>query len=258
MPIVSILTFFATFIFIVLVVLYLFLTFYNKRTRTATDKFIRQASELAPTVFKNIKLRYWTTTGPRTQISPNNHCDLYLFDNCLAIIRRQDFIFKVFFAPVLLTSDLATTKSNFNYLDCYKPDHIHFNQLMKGQVDIKLKDPISRHWKIDITFKELTSEQTNQLDKIKNWCWQLGQQNFGQRVAQPLTSTFVLLALTNSVFHHSVLYSAFYPGLTLTIKQQNMFCTLVLRSAAVAGGDVEMKSPTAQTPNVVCNLTVIF
>ena len=170
MPIVSILTFFVTFLLTLFAGLYISLIFYNKRTLTTTDKFIRQASELAPTVFKNIKLRYWTTRGPKTQISPNNRCDLYVFDNYLAIVRRQDFIFKVFFAPVMLTSDLATTKNNFNYLDCYKPDYIHFNRLMKGQVDIKLKDPISRRWKIDITFKELTSEQTNQLYKIKNWC----------------------------------------------------------------------------------------
>ena len=170
MPITSILIFLGSFILIVLLTLYIFLIFYNKKTLAATEKFISQAGALMPTVFQNVKLRYWTTNGPRTMISPNNHCDLYLFDNCLAIIRRQDFIFKVFFAPVLLTSDLATTKSNFNYLDCYKPDYIHFNQLIKGQVDIKLKDPVSRHWKIDITFKELTSEQTNQLDKIKNWC----------------------------------------------------------------------------------------
>ena len=44
MPIVSILTFFAIFIFIVLVGLHIFLTFYNKRSQTAIDKFIGQAS----------------------------------------------------------------------------------------------------------------------------------------------------------------------------------------------------------------------
>jgi hypothetical protein len=37
-----------------------------------------------------------------------------------------------------------------------------------------------------------------------------------------------------------------------TIEQQNKFSTLVLRSAAVAGGDEWMKPPTAQMPNVAC------
>jgi hypothetical protein len=55
--------------------------------------------------------------------------------------------------------------------------------------------------------------------------------------AKQLTGAFVLLGLTNSVFHHPVRCSAFCPGLTITIEQQNKFSTLVLRSAAVAGGD---------------------
>ena len=65
---------------------------------------------------------------------------------------------------------------------------------------------------------------------------------------QPLTNAFVLLWLTNSVFHRSVRCSAFCPSLTSTIGQQNKFSTLDLRSAAVARGDDEMKSPTAQMP----------
>ena len=58
----------------------------------------------------------------------------------------------------------------------------------------------------------------------------------------------MLLGLTNSVFHREVRYSAFCPDLIITTEQQNKFSTLVLRSAAVAGGDEKMKSPTAQMP----------
>ena len=170
MPIVSILTFFAIFIFIGLLGLYIFLTFYNKRTLTAINKFIGQASELRPTVFQNIKLRYSETSGLWTYIYPNIRCDLYLFDNYLAIVRRQDFVFKVFFAPVLVTPDIATTKNIFNYLDTYKPDRITFKQIVKGEVDIKLTDQTYKHYKTDITLKGLTNEQSTQLKKINNWC----------------------------------------------------------------------------------------
>jgi|GEM_PF-6009674 len=67
-------------------------------------------------------------------------------------------------------------------------------------------------------------------------------------IALPLTEAFVLSGLTNSVFHSSVRCPAFCPGLTITIEQQNKISTLVLRSAAVAGGDEWMKSPTEQMP----------
>jgi hypothetical protein len=170
MPIISILIFFATFVFIVLVGLCIYLTFYNKRKQKATDKFISQANNLRPTVFQNIKLRYSESSGLKTYIYPSNLCDLYLFDNYLAIIRRQDFVFKVFFAPILITSDIATTKNIFNYLDTYKPDRITFKQIVKGEVDIKLTDMTYKHYVTDITLKGLTEEQTTQLEKIKNWC----------------------------------------------------------------------------------------
>lgn len=170
MPVASILKSLAISIFIALVGLYLFLTYYNKRKRAAIDKFIGQASGLNPIVFQNIKLRYSETSGLKTYIYPNNRCDLYLFDNYLAIVRRQNFVFKVFFAPILLTSDLASTKNIFNYLDSYKPDQITFKQIVKGEVEIKLTDPKYKHSKTDITLKGLTIEQTAQLERIKNWC----------------------------------------------------------------------------------------
>ncbi len=158
---------------IVGIVVYIIITFHNKKALAARDKFIVQISPLLPAVFENVKLRYWIINGGKTEFSPNNHCDLYLFDNYLTIIRRQNFVFKVFFAPVLLTSDVVATKNNFNYLNCYQPDHILFDQPEKGQVAIKIKDPNYSHRKIDITLKDLTSEQIKQLGKIKNWCRQV-------------------------------------------------------------------------------------
>jgi hypothetical protein len=170
MPIVSILTFIATFFFIFLVGLYIFFIFYNKQTKAIINKFIEQANELKPTVFQNINTRYWTTSGLKTSVYPNNHCDLYLFDNCLAIVRKQKFIFKVLFAPILLTSDIATIETMFDSINTYKPDRITFKQTVKGEIDIKLTDLIYKHYKIDMTFKELTNEQMNELEKIKKWC----------------------------------------------------------------------------------------
>lgn len=170
MPAYSILMFIAIFIFVLLVGLNIFLVINNKRIQTLTEKFIVQTNELIPTIIQNVKLRYTTTNGLRIQNAPNNRCDLVLFNNCLALVRRQDFIFKIYFDPIIITSDIAITKKIFNYLDIYKPDRITFNQLVKGEVDIKLTDPIYRHYTIDITLKGLSKEQTNQLEKIKTWC----------------------------------------------------------------------------------------
>jgi len=56
----------------------------------------------------------------------------------------------------------------------------------------------------------------------------------------------VLLGLTQNVRHLPVRRSAFCPSLTFTIELLNKISTLVISSAAVAGGDEWMKAPTAQ------------
>jgi hypothetical protein len=53
---------------------------------------------------------------------------------------------------------------------------------------------------------------------------------------------------TQSVVQLPIRCSAFYPSLTFAIELLNKISTLVLRSAAVAGGDEWMKSPKAQMP----------
>jgi hypothetical protein len=145
-------------------------TIYNKQARKAIDTFIGQANGHKPAVFQNIKIRYSETNGLKTYIYPNNRCDLYLFDNYLAIIRRSDFIIKVFFPPIVLTSDISTTKNIFGNLETYKPDQLKFKQIVKGEVEIKINDPTYNNYSRDITLKELSNEQTTQLEKIKNWC----------------------------------------------------------------------------------------
>lgn len=170
MTAINILLFVVSFWIVALAIIYFLLKYYNRKNLATTERFISQASEFKSVLLQNIKLRYWITNRARTSSSPNNHCDIYLFGDLLAIVRRQNFIFKVFFAPVLITSDIASTKSIFNYLSVYKPARITFNQIVKGEIDIKIRDPIYGHYKIDITFKGLTSEQLTQLIKIKNWC----------------------------------------------------------------------------------------
>lgn len=166
MPIAGILTFIAISVFIILVGLSIFFTFYNKRTKSAIDRFIGIASELRPLVFQDLRLSYLETSGLKTYPFSNNRCDLYLFENYLAIVRRHDFVFKVFFPPILLSSDVESTKKIFYGLETYKPDRIMFKQKIKGEIAIKLTDPTFQKFSIDITLKGLTKEQTIQIEKL--------------------------------------------------------------------------------------------
>ena len=169
MPVTNILIFFFSCIMFFLVAIFIFLIYFNRKTKITIDKFLSQAAGLNPKTIKNIRSRYWITSGYRTMASPNNFCDLYVFDNCLGIVRRQNFIFKVFFAPVLITPDIEQTKIIFGYLKAHKPRQIIFNRIIKGQIDIKAIDQTHKYTRIDITFKGLTEAQLDELAKIKNW-----------------------------------------------------------------------------------------
>ncbi len=170
MPILSILIFFAAFSSFVLLGLYIYLSFYNKRSQLLVDNFMKQNTDVKLLFFQDIKISYSETSGLKTYIFPNNYCDLYLFDNYLAIVRKQHFIFKVLFAPMVLSSNTHNTNSIFNHLKSYKPSQIIFKELIKGEIDIKLNDINNKHYTIDITLKGLTNEQLTQLDIIKKWC----------------------------------------------------------------------------------------
>lgn len=162
--------FYGFFIIIVLISVFVFVFFYNQRSKVALDKFILSTEDARSIFFENIKLSYRVDNKGRTQVYPNNQCNLLLFENQLAIVRRQYFIYKVLFPPILLTSDIAITQNTFNYIKSYKPEKIVFRQTRKGVVDINLRDSVYQNYRIYITFKELTDEQIKQLEVIKTWC----------------------------------------------------------------------------------------
>jgi len=170
MSIVNILSFYLIMLIPMIIIAYILIRYNNRKTKPLTDRFINEIKLIEPVILRDIKLRYWISTEGRTTLSPNNNCDLYLFDKSLVIIRRQDFIFKVNFAPVLLTQDLEKAMINFGFLKCLKPNKIHFNQTIKGQIEIKVTDSNKKYnKKIDITLKQLTIEQLLQLDIINKW-----------------------------------------------------------------------------------------
>jgi hypothetical protein len=141
----------------------------NNKTKPVVRKFLLQAEKLSPDVFKNIKMRHWATSGYRTYISPCSSCDLYLFDDYLVIVRTQNFIYRVHFAPIIITSYLMAEESMFSYLELNVPDQIIFKQVLKGEIEIRLTDLHYKHYKTEITLKGLTDTQMDLLERMRNW-----------------------------------------------------------------------------------------
>ncbi len=102
-------------------------------------------------------------------MSLNSCCDLYLFDNCLAITRREHFIYTFLFAPILITSDVISAERMFDNIKIYNPDSIIFKEIVQGEIVIKVSDPLYTHYKIELTLRGMTKEQIGKLKRIEDW-----------------------------------------------------------------------------------------
>ncbi|HEY5773808.1 MAG TPA: hypothetical protein VIS75_14325, partial [Chitinophagaceae bacterium] len=70
MTAINILIFVVSFWIVALAVIYFLVKYYNKKNLVAIERFVSHSSEFKPILLQNIKLRYWTTNGARTGISP--------------------------------------------------------------------------------------------------------------------------------------------------------------------------------------------
>ncbi|PQJ12063.1 hypothetical protein CJD36_009755 [Flavipsychrobacter stenotrophus] len=147
----------------------IFVAVCNRQTQRTIKKFTSLVHLLHPTVVSNVKLRYWTTNGGKSTISLNSRCDLYLFDNCLAVTRREHFIYTFSFAPILITSNKINAERMFDYIRIYNPYSIIFREIVQGEIVIKVSDPLYTHYKIELTLMGMTKEQIAKFKRIEDW-----------------------------------------------------------------------------------------
>lgn len=160
---------FGTYLLLLVSGMFVYLAFRNKKVTSHTERFISQVQALDSIVIENVRLRYWRKRGLKYFIDPTNRCDLYLFHNCLAVVRKKNNILKVCFAPILITSDIQSATTDFPYLYIYQPTLIRFKKIVEGEIDFIAKGTMYNSYAIDFSLKGLTKEQTAQLEKIKNW-----------------------------------------------------------------------------------------
>jgi hypothetical protein len=95
---------------------------------------------------------------------------IYIFDNFLAIFRRQKFIFKIDFEPLLLsTNDYIKNELDLNNYLFKIIDKAIFTKYKDDKLILKLTDENFTHYKTEIILRNLTSEQIDKLKQIENW-----------------------------------------------------------------------------------------
>jgi hypothetical protein len=140
--------------------------------------FFNFADNRTKIAWKNITISYTSESGTRVTVMCNHKCDIYVFDNFFVIIRKTIFYTSI---PIFITSDVEETKKITGFSDVYKPSKISFLQKKNKKITFEIKDIVykneylfiagnSKYFKTILSFKNLTEEQINYFEQIKDWC----------------------------------------------------------------------------------------
>ncbi|MCL2131664.1 MAG: hypothetical protein FWH36_04310 [Lentimicrobiaceae bacterium] len=111
-------------------------------------------------------------------VSPNHKCDIYLFDNYFAIVRKTFFYT---YAPVFITPDVERTREITGFSTVYKPSNISFFQKKSRKITFEIENEIvfkdfmlfvggkSKYFQTIITLNNLTDGQITYFEQIENW-----------------------------------------------------------------------------------------
>jgi hypothetical protein len=109
-------------------------------------------------------------SGYKLYTSINNSCDLYINENYIVIIRRQNLWFVFYFLPMVISNEVkAITINGDKKFVANKPDKILIREYKSGEVIIYLSDSTYNQRKIELILRGLTIEQLSYLEIIKSW-----------------------------------------------------------------------------------------
>jgi hypothetical protein len=142
----------------------------NRSSIPKISEFIIQTENLNPTVMKDVSIKYMDVNHYKTRISPYASCDIYLFDDFLAIIRRQRFIFTLLFEPkIIINKEIQNNPIDISNFNTSVADSFKFTNHKKDEIIIKYTDKRHSNFKTEIVLRKLTSQQVEKLKVIENW-----------------------------------------------------------------------------------------
>jgi hypothetical protein len=159
--------FFISFIFLILVGLFIFSVFKNKIGQKEVDYFLESQRNNDSNCLTNLQMVYEEGNNLKSRISPFDECDIYIFEYYIALLRRQRFIFKFIYKPTFICFDKSKLLNCKNNIDFIFPDKIGFNKFRKNLFEIKFTDKQHKNFKTEIRIKNLTTKQINSLSVVQ-------------------------------------------------------------------------------------------
>jgi hypothetical protein len=133
-------------------------------TKKKVQAIIDKAKSLGSTQyihFAELPIKYWFSNGNRHYPSINNVGDIFIFEDFILVIRKQQFLTARWLKPLVISF------RNLNYqlggIESFAPNKFVYWEQQRKEVQIHLVDKTHSHNTSPVTLRKLDKEKINEL-----------------------------------------------------------------------------------------------
>ena len=160
--------FYSTSLTFFLIAYFLYSRYKNNSTAKAVEKFDAIIYKYKPYFQKDIKIDFMTDNLGKYIIYPYGKANIYVFENCIVLIRSHHFIFKIYHPPLVLTIKNLQPENDFQIYENHITESIKLNKVFRNRIDILLRDKRYNHYFYKICLKELNEETMEKINTLIN------------------------------------------------------------------------------------------
>lgn len=110
------------------------------------------------------RMKYKEDDGYKTRLWPGGTCDLYIFNEYAALVKKHNFLINFKSAPFVFGPHVPDSMQAHKKILA----EAKFNEIKK-EYGFILKDDIAPRYRYDVTLSQLSQEHINELNKVQLW-----------------------------------------------------------------------------------------
>jgi len=142
---------------------------YNFHSKKVIRQFFNFIKNYQATVLYSVKLKHTAFNGAKWLFYNDKICDIYMMNDYWVLLCRSKFIFEIERFPIVIAKDSSFFKKNFPDFSTFKLTKVNMKHSASNGFEIHYMDERYKHYKGDMTFKDLTPEQIEHMKSIVEW-----------------------------------------------------------------------------------------
>jgi hypothetical protein len=116
-------------------------------------------------LFENLKTKFWLTNGGRHYPSKSRESFVYIFDDFILVVRKQQLLFFTWFQKFIISNKAIRMEPGIA-MDSYTPAKFTYWTELRKEIQINLADTKAKHISAVFTLMALSNET---VEKIKSF-----------------------------------------------------------------------------------------